>query len=90
MRGGLASGRGGDVGDPLSEMRGEDADTAWLAWSWGVARPSRTAGSAAGSPMPRTMSESGTSAPRSTLTPARSQLGLEPVRRWPRADSGAG
>ena len=33
------------------------ATTAWLPWSCGVARPSRTAGSRAGSPMPRTTSD---------------------------------
>ena len=43
--------------------------TAWLPWSWGVARPCATGGSAAGSPAARTTSASGTSRPASTRAP---------------------
>ena len=43
------------------------ATTAWLAWSCGVTRPSRTAASAPRSPVWRTRSAPGTSAPRLDL-----------------------
>ena len=65
----LATRRGGEIGDAVAVPRVDDADDrlARLVLRRG-ARPSRTAASRPGSPLPRTITASGTGAPRATST----------------------
>ncbi len=91
MRGRLAAGRGGDVGDPLPRLRVEHARRSPGSpgpAGWRDRRAPPGARQDRRSPVRR--ARSGTSAPRSTCTPRTSQLGLRPRRPSRAAGSAKG